>query len=605
MKKSNQEEDKITFKNLRRLYFFALLTIAVTIIISQILVQYNLNQQLSDSKIINFSGKQRMLSQKIVKEVLILQYVSNNASAKQISHLNDVLSLWKKNQNALENGSDSLAFPKEKSETLSKLYLEINPIFNKIANTTDSFLLNLKQNKQAAENQKLVNVILENEGIFLSKMNQIVTQYDLEAHEKVTEQRRIEYWIFGFTLLVLLLEFLFIFRPTNKKIERLIAKLLSSEKKALKLAYDTEILSEIKENSVKELKSLNYAMENTLLYCRIAPDGSIIHIGEKFAKLLNYTKFLSNKKFSEVLTTDEKEQTNFDRLIFEKQRSGWQGEIKIVTKESVEIWLDLSMVPVMIKKDELELLIVCFNITERKKAQREVERLNLENSTEKINQQKIISSKIVENQENEQNRIAKEIHDGIGQMLTGLKFSLESINLDDREKSEQKIEYLKKLSLDIIKGVRTATFNLMPPELSDHGIVSSLAKLTQELSKLTGKEILFYNKTDFNQRLDSLIEINIYRLTQEAINNAIKYAESSHIIVQLSHSETLLSIIIDDNGKGFDINAVDKKRNSESGMGLLFMKERIQYINGRVFIKSIPGEGTRITFNIPILKGEN
>ncbi|MFH6962616.1 ATP-binding protein [Flavobacterium plurextorum] len=605
MKKSNQEEDKITFKNLRRLYFFALLTIAVTIIISQILVQYNLNQQLSDSKIINFSGKQRMLSQKIVKEVLILQYVSNNASAKQISHLNDVLSLWKKNQNALENGSDSLAFPKEKSETLSKLYLEINPIFNKIANTTDSFLLNLKQNKQAAENQKLVNVILENEGIFLSKMNQIVTQYDLEAHEKVTEQRRIEYWIFGFTLLVLLLEFLFIFRPTNKKIERLIAKLLSSEKKALKLAYDTEILSEIKENSVKELKSLNYAMENTLLYCRIAPDGSIIHIGEKFAKLLNYTKFLSNKKFSEVLTTDEKEQTNFDRLIFEKQRSGWQGEIKIVTKENVEIWLDLSMVPVMIKKDELELLIVCFNITERKKAQREVERLNLENSTEKINQQKIISSKIVENQENEQNRIAKEIHDGIGQMLTGLKFSLESINLDEREKSEQKIEYLKKLSLDIIKGVRTATFNLMPPELSDHGIVSSLAKLTQELSKLTGKEILFYNKTDFNQRLDSLIEINIYRLTQEAINNAIKYAESSHIIVQLSHSETLLSIIIDDNGKGFDINAVDKKRNSESGMGLLFMKERIQYINGRVFIKSIPGEGTRITFNIPILKGEN
>lgn len=603
MKKSNQEAaDKITFKNLRRLYFFALLTIALTIIVSQVLVQYNLNQQLSDSKIINFSGKQRMLSQKIVKEVLILHYVADTASAKQISHLQDVLLLWKKNQNALENGSDSLAFPKEKSETLSKLYLEINPIFNRIAKTTDSFLLNLKQKKQSAENQKFVTIILENEGIFLSKMNQIVTQYDLEAHEKVTQQRRIEYWIFGFTLLVLLLEFFFIFKPTNKKIERLITRLLSSEKKALKLAYDTEIISEIKENSVKELKSLNYAMENTLLYCRVAPDGSIIHIGEKFAKLLNYTKFSSNKKFSEVLTVDEKEQINIDRLIFEKQRSGWQGEIKILNREDQIIWLDLSMVPVTIKKDELELLIVCFNITERKKAQREVERLNLENTTEKINQQKIISSKIVKNQENEQNRIAKEIHDGIGQMLTGLKFSLESIDLEDREKSEQKIEYLKKLSLDIIKGVRTATFNLMPPELSDHGIVSSLAKLTQELSKLTGKEILFYNKTDFDQRLDSLIEINIYRLTQEAINNAIKYAESSHIIVQLSHSETLLSVIIDDNGKGFDINSVDKKRNSESGMGLLFMKERIQYINGRVFINSIPGEGTRITFNIPILK---
>ncbi|MEP6805568.1 MAG: sensor histidine kinase, partial [Flavobacterium sp.] len=256
--------------------------------------------------------------------------------------------------------------------------------------------------------------------------------------------------------------------------------------------------------------------------------------------------------------------------------------------------------PVTIKKEESELLIICFNITERKKAEREVERLNIENSNEKINQQKIITSKIVENQENEQNRIAKEIHDGIGQMLTGLKFSLESINLDDKEKSAQKIEYLKKLSLDIITGVRTAIFNLMPPELSDHGIVSSLTKLTHELSKLTGKEILFYNKTDFNQRLDPLIEINIYRLTQEAINNAIKYAESSHIIVQLSHSNTLLSVIIEDNGKGFDIKAVDKKRNSESGMGLLFMKERIQYINGSVFINSIVDKGTKITFNIPI-----
>jgi len=601
MKKGNQEAaDKITFKNLRRLYFFALLTIAVTIILSQILVQYNLKQQLSDSKIINVSGKQRMLSQKIVKEVLILNFVTDTVSSKQISHLKNVLSSWKANQNALENGNDSLYFPKEKSETLRNLYLQIKPNFINIVTATDLFLLNLQNKKNLADNTKLVQTILQNEGIFLSKMNQIVTQYDLEAHEKVTEQRSIEYWIFAFTLLVLLLEFFFIFRPTNKKIEKLIAKLLSSEKKALKLAYDTEIISEIKENSVKELKSLNHAMENTLLYCRIAPDGSIIHIGEKFAKLINYTRFSSNKKFSQVLTTDEKEQLNIDRIIFDKQRSGWQGEIKIINKEAQTIWLDISMVPVTIKKNELELLIVCFNITERKKAQREVERLNIENSTEKINQQKIISSKIVENQENEQNRIAKEIHDGIGQMLTGLKFSLESINLDDKEKAGQKIEYLKKLSLDIIKGVRTATFNLMPPELSDHGIVSSLAKLTQELSKLTGKEILFYNKTDFNQRLDSLIEINIYRLTQEAINNAIKYAESSHIIVQLSHSSTLLSIIVDDNGKGFDVNAVDKKRNSESGMGLLFMKERVQYINGRVFIKSILDEGTRITFNIPI-----
>lgn len=593
--------DTISFKNLRRLYIFALLTIAVTVLLSQLLIQYNLHRQLSDSGIINISGKQRMLSQKLTKEILILNFVTDTVKSKQeINQINDIISLWKFNHYALENGNDSLGFPKEKSVALQQLFITIKPNFDSIIKASNQFLIHKKTHQNEEKNQQLVQTILENEGAFLSKMNQIVGEYDKEALEKVTLQSKTEYAILGFTLLVLLLEFIFIFKPTNKKIETLIFKLLFSEKKALKLAHDTEVISEIKENSVKELKSLNYAMENTLLYCRVAPDGSLIHIGEKFSKLLQYNPFMSDKTFSQVLSPIEKEQLIIDRIIFERHRSGWQGELNITNRNGQSIWLDLSMVPVTIKKEESELLIICFDITERKKAEQEVDRLNTENVTDKINQQKVISSKIVENQENEQNRIAREIHDGIGQMLTGLKFSLESINLDDKEKAAQKIEYLKKLALDIIKGVRTATFNLMPPELSDHGIVSSLAKLTQELSKLTGKNILFYNKSSFDQRLDSLIEINIYRLTQEAINNAIKYADSTHIIVQLSHSDKLLSITIDDNGKGFDIIEAEKKRNSESGMGLLFMKERIQYINGRVFINSIPSEGTRITFNIPL-----
>jgi len=600
-KNSEPNADFSHFVKLRRMYLLALLTIAITVFLSQLLVQYHLNNQLSDSKIINFSGKQRMLSQKLTKEILIVNFTTPDPLQKE--HLNEVqktLLEWQYNHNTLQNGSERFGFPKQKSVILTQLFADIQPNIDTIVRETTLFIKNNSENLHLEENQKIIKNILDNESVFLSKMNQIVSRYEQEAHDKVTFQSTIEYSILAFTLLVLVLEFLFIFRPTNKKVEKLILKLVASEKKALKLAHDTEIISEIKENSVKELKSLNYAMENTLLYSRITPEGAIIHIGEKFSKLLNYNPLLSGKTFSQVLTSIEKEQMNVDTIIREKNRSGWQGELNITDRNGQSIWLDLSMIPVTIRKDESELLIICFDITERKNAKQEVERLNIQNNIDKINQQKIISSKIVENQENEQNRIAREIHDGIGQMLTGLKFSLESINLDDKEKANQKIEYLKTLSLDIIKGVRTATFNLMPPELSDHGINSALAKLTLELSKLTGKNVLFYNKTNFDIRLDSLIEINIYRLTQEAINNAIKYADSTHIIVQLSHSDNLLSITIDDNGRGFDIVAAEKKRNSESGMGLLFMKERIGYINGRVFINSIVNEGTRITFNIPI-----
>ena len=600
-KKKAQAIENLNFIKLKRMYLFALITIAITVLLSQLLIQYNLNRQLNDSRLINISGKQRMLSQKLVKEVLILSLVTDPKKKKEeISKIKETFSRWKFTHNALLNGNDSLKFPKIKSAVLFQLYNDIAPNFDSINYATTRLLQNYNGQLGGKDEPQIIQTILSNEGLFLSKMITIVAQYEKEALKKVTLQRNTEYAILGFTLLVLLLEFVFIFKPTNKRIELLISKLLVSEKKALKLAQDTELISEMKENSVKELKSLNYAMENTLLYCRVAPDGRIIHIGEKFSKLLQYNPFLTDKTFAEAMSPIEKEQGIIDRIFAEKQRSGWQGEINITSRDNESIWLDLAMIPVTIKKEESELLVICFDITERKRAQQEVERLNTENIDTKINQQKIISSKIIENQENEQNRIAREIHDGIGQMLTGLKFSLESINLDEKDKAEQKIEYLKKLSLDIIKGVRTATFNLMPPELSDHGIVSSLSKLTQELSKLTGKNIHFYNKTDFNQRLESLIEINIYRLSQEAINNAIKYAESTDIVLQLSHSDSILSIIIDDNGKGFDTKEVDKKRNSESGMGLLFMKERIQYINGRVFINSIPGEGTRITFNIPI-----
>jgi signal transduction histidine kinase len=185
-------------------------------------------------------------------------------------------------------------------------------------------------------------------------------------------------------------------------------------------------------------------------------------------------------------------------------------------------------------------------------------------------------------------------------MLTGLKYNLESIDISDIDKTAAKIEHLKELTTNIIKGVRTATFNLTPPELSDHGIVPALSKLTKELAKLTGKNIVLFNKNDFNQRLDSLTEINIYRIAQEAINNAIKYAESDHIIVSLSSSKNILSIVIDDNGKGFDPSKVKNVKNGDGGMGMTFMKERIKYIDGRLFLNSEPNKGTRVTLNIPI-----
>lgn len=111
---------------------------------------------------------------------------------------------------------------------------------------------------------------------------------------------------------------------------------------------------------------------------------------------------------------------------------------------------------------------------------------------------------------------------------------------------------------------------------------------------------MFENKTGFDVKLDSLTETNLYRITQEAVNNAIKYAKANYILVSINHSSDIMSITIADDGVGFDITKI--KKNKESGMGLLFMEERIKYINGRIFINSAPNEGTRIGINIKLDK---
>ena len=413
---------------------------------------------------------------------------------------------------------------------------------------------------------------------------------------------------FGFSLLlilialwlVLMMALFFVLRSSALKVKHVMNTLLASEKKAKKMAFDADALSDAKEKSIKELRALSHAMDETLLFARISPDGVVTHMGNKFSRLFKLSKFNTNVLFSEVLSIRENERSIIDDIVSKHKKTGWQGEVKATIKDNVEIWLEMSIIPFNPTDDKSELLIIASEITSKKAGQIEIERLTKASFEEKMSQQKTISSKIIENQEKEQNRIAKDVHDGIGQMLTGLKYNLESIDISDIDKTAIKIEHLKELTSNIIKGVRTATFNLTPPELADYGVVPAITKLTKELSKLTGKHIELYNKTDFVDRLDSLAEINIYRIVQEAINNAIKYADSKHIVVSLSHSKDMLSIVIDDDGKGFDPSKVKNVKNGEGGMGMTFMKERIKYIDGRLFLNSEKGKGTRVTLNIPL-----
>ncbi|PQV47400.1 histidine kinase [Jejuia pallidilutea] len=603
MTKNGNSLDQRTFDKLRRLYIIGFSTIALSVIVSQILIRTHLSRQESDSGVINIAGRQRMLSQKLAKDAISLLALKHPEDVFIIKEdLKKTVKLWELSHDALQNGNDSLGLPKQNSKEVIAKFKVLNPIFDSIKDASKSIITKIENVPPLPLDSYVSDIekVRNHEGDFLIQMDAIVNQYDKEAEEKVAWLGKLELLLMALTLLILLGEFVYIFWPAAKSVRYTLKELLAAEGKAKKMAFDADELSKEKEKSIQELSALTRAMDDTLLFARILPNGALVHMGNKFSHLFSFSKFNDSALFWNVLSTNEHEQEAIENIISKHKKTGWQGEVKATTKKGDDVWLEMAVIPFSTTDEKSELLIIASEITERKVAQLEIDRLTEKSFEEKMSQQKIISSKIIENQEKEQNRIAKDVHDGIGQMLTGLKYNLESIDMKDVKKATSKIEHLKELTSNIIKGVRTATFNLTPPELTDHGIVPALTKLTQELARLTGKEIVLFNKTDFNQRMESLAEINIYRIVQEAVNNAIKYAESSHIIVSLSHSAKILSIVIDDNGKGFNPDKIKHVKTGDGGMGMTFMKERIKYIDGRLFITSEESKGTRITLNVPL-----
>ena len=592
--------DTTTFLRIRKWYLLALAAIALSIVVAQILIQHHLNSQLDDSKVINVAGRQRAYSQKLTKEVLLLKELSDPEQRNQIfAELRETLTVWKESHQALQHSDVAMGISKDENEEVQELFHKINPHYDAMVSAVENILADFRESGKSIPDQLYVDILLENERTFLRMMDAIVNKYDVLSKTHLQNLKFKEYLLLAISLLILILEIFFIFKPLSLQIRNTIKNLIVAHKKSDENAKEIKKLFQEKEKSLQELQELNFVIDNAALFASAKQDGNVVFISKKFNELLGRNAKELNRPLYEILTTDEGQQQYLAEVLKSNRKNIRTEEIKIKTTKGESLWLDMSIIPMHQSSAQQSILILCSDITERKQNELKVAQLTQANYEETMRQKQLQASQIVEGQEEERKRIAKDIHDGIGQMLTALKFNIESINLSNKEKTAEKIEYIKSLASDLIKGVRTATFNLTPPELSDHGIFPALHKMTHELSKLTGKNILFENKTEENIRFNSLAETNIYRVVQEAVNNAIKYAEANYILVTINFNDNILSVVIDDDGKGFDDSILGKvpKNTSEGGMGLFFMKERMNYINGRLFINSIPSKGTRVTIN--------
>ncbi|UJF25985.1 sensor histidine kinase [Planococcus sp. 107-1] len=209
------------------------------------------------------------------------------------------------------------------------------------------------------------------------------------------------------------------------------------------------------------------------------------------------------------------------------------------------------------------------------------------------------SLRIIEAQEEERKRLSREIHDGPAQMMANVLLRSDLIDRTFREKGPelafQEITSLKEMVRDALTEVRRIIYDLRPMALDDLGLVPTLKKYIDTTEEYNKGTRMNFQSTGKEVRLPSNYETAIFRLVQEAITNAVRHGKASEIEVNVEWLEKQVTIIVKDNGSGFDKSIVKSQ-----SFGLMGMKERIELINGDFIINSSPGNGTVLMFIIPL-----
>lgn len=217
----------------------------------------------------------------------------------------------------------------------------------------------------------------------------------------------------------------------------------------------------------------------------------------------------------------------------------------------------------------------------------------------------LLIERTVQVQEDERKNISRELHDHFGQSLLALLLQVQS----GCKYSPSKCTYaacpgslclnIENTIRQIIEEVHRLAWGMRPSILDDYGLESALARHIEEVPKTAGLEIDYqFISPDGLKRLPSRIEVSLFRIAQEAITNIIRHGKASHASVVVLRKLNEITMLVEDDGQGFDIAAAQEK--GDQCLGLLGMRERVNLLGGSFVIESVPGEGTTIRVRIPL-----
>jgi two-component system sensor histidine kinase DegS len=214
---------------------------------------------------------------------------------------------------------------------------------------------------------------------------------------------------------------------------------------------------------------------------------------------------------------------------------------------------------------------------------------------------------VINAQEAERQRLSRQMHDGPAQALSNFIVQTEIVArlMDiDQERAKEEMATLKTAAMSTFKEVRTFIFELRPMMLDDLGLFPTIKRYVESFKEQTGIDIN-YNMKGSERRLQSFLEVMIFRALQELVGNAYRHNQENPVKIQISVSividEITLRLSVTDTGKGFDPDVIEKTGH----LGLNLIRERVEMLGGHIEIDSGIGRGARVTFQVPILDVEN
>ncbi|MGC8857030.1 MAG: ATP-binding protein [Anaerolineae bacterium] len=204
---------------------------------------------------------------------------------------------------------------------------------------------------------------------------------------------------------------------------------------------------------------------------------------------------------------------------------------------------------------------------------------------------------IINAQEAERQRLSRQMHDGPAQALSNFILQTEiAMRLLDADpmQAREELSNLKSAAMGTFQKVRNFIFELRPMMLDDLGLIPTIRKYVDAFKEQTGLDATV-TVTGAERRLESYLEVMIFRAIQELLGNAARHSQASTVKVQVDMGTSAVKVIVDDNGKGFDPEILNESRN----LGLKLIRERTEMLGGNFEIDSAPGKGTRILFTVP------